>query len=148
MGLVKKLGRPITAAGPTGSTRPIGHRAEGNLQGSGRGAEAQIRQRQAPFANDGALRFQAPANAGFRADQVQGSSAGGTRPRNWQAAQPSSQPMSQPQLNRAVGYKPSTRSGSHGAAKFGGPARRLIPQMSDADFALGAKLYRKEHGNF
>ena len=165
MGIVKKLGRPISGAGRTGSTRPIGHRAEGG----GAGAESQIRQRQAPFSNDGSLQFQAAANAGFRADQVHGSSAGGTRPRAATAAAPRSAVMSQEQIMRGAGYqrKPGLANYTvHDVTKheFGGAAearanrnaprftagrkrKPLIPQMSDSDFAEGAKLYRREHGN-
>ena len=170
MGLVKKLGRPITGAGPTGSTRPIGHRSEGTLQGSGRGAEQQIRQRQAPFSGDGQLRFGAPPHAGFAADQPQGSSAGGTRPRPATAAAPRSQPMSDEQVIRGAGYSRAPNLANykvHDVTKHrfdGNPAprgrqaseatrgrntvgrKRLISPMTDQDFAEGAKLYRKEHG--
>jgi hypothetical protein len=170
MGIVKKLGKPITGAGPTGSTRSIGHRSEGTLQGSGRGAEQQIKQRQAPFSNDGQLRFGAPPHARFAADQPQGSSAGGTRPRAATAAAPRSQVMSHEEVLRGAGYSKAPNLAGYKVHDVtthrfdGNPAprgrqapevtrgrntvgrKRLVSPMSDSDFAEGAKLYRREHG--
>src|SRR5438094_886792 len=154
MGLVKKMGRPITGAGPTGSTRPIGHRSEGTLHGSGRGAEQQIMQRQAPFSRDGQLRFGAPPNAGFASDQVQGSSAGGTRPRAATAAGPRSQVMSHAEVIRGAGYsrKPglanySVHDPAYQSQQFGtsAPRGRQASELTRGRETTGRKpLYKRE----
>jgi hypothetical protein len=167
MGIVKKLGKPITAARPQNSPRNV-------KQGpGGPAAESQIAAPPEPFRNPrGAANFQRNrTNQQFNADQPQGSSAGGLRPRSPQVAEPRSQPMSDNAVVRGAGYSkaPSLAGYAvHNVAlhRFDGtPAprgrqasevtrgrntvgrKRLIAPMTDQDFLEGAKLYRKEHGS-
>src|SRR5438045_5165409 len=100
MGIISKFGKPITAARAQNKPQRI------RQGGGGMAAASQIAAPPAPFQNPrGAANFQRNrTNENFAADQVQGSSAGGTRPRAATAAAPRSQVMSHEQVLRGAGY--------------------------------------------
>lgn len=100
MGIVKKFGRPITAARPQNKPQQV-------RQGpGGPAAQSQIAGPPAPFQNRyGVANVQANrANPNFASKQVQGSSAGGVRPRSPHVAAPRTNPPTNEEVMRGVGY--------------------------------------------
>jgi len=159
MGIVKKLGRPIT-----GATRPQNRPRQIRQGAGGLAAQSQISGPPSPLQNPrGAANFQRN-----RTNDVATQGLGDGRSRN-SANISGGQPMSDGAILRGAGYsKPVNYAGYkvHDATQHrfdgdlsprgnrqaaqltrGRKAKPLIRQMSDSDFAEGAKLYRKEHGN-
>ncbi len=105
MGIVKKLGRPIT--GSRKQMSPTQLRGEA---GSLEQAASQIRQAPAPFAGNGGLRNPPPSNMQFRVAQPHGSAAPDLRPGSPHRAAPRSAPPSQATMNQRVGHKAGYRA--------------------------------------
>jgi len=159
MGIVKKLGKPIT-----GATRPQNRPQQIKQGPGGPAAESQIKASPAPFDSPfGAANFQRN-----RTNDAATQGIGDGQSRNT-ANVSGGRPMSDGQVLRGAGYsKPINYAGYkvHDVTthRFGSPAprgrqasevtrgrnttgrKRLVSPMSNADFAEGARLYRKEHG--
>jgi len=161
MGIVRRLGRPIT-----GATRPQNRPQQIKQGGGGLAAQSQIAAPPAPFQNPlGSANFQRN-----RTNDAATQGVGDGQSRNT-ANVSGGQPMSDGQVLRGAGYtKPINYAGYkvHDVTthRFGSPAPRgrqasevtrgrnttgrkpLYKRESNADiFGEGAKLYRERHGS-
>jgi hypothetical protein len=160
MGIVKKLGKPIT-----GATRPQNRPQQIRQGGGTAAAQSQIAAPPQPFQNPrGSANFQRN-----RTNDAATQGLGDGRSRN-SANIAGAQPMSDQESMRRAGYtKPvnyagykvdqvtqhrfdgalTTRGNRHASelTKARKVPRPLVKPMSNDDFLQGAKLYRREHGN-
>jgi hypothetical protein len=134
----------------------------GGLPGSPQNAEAQIRQSPQPFSGGGALRNRPVVNQSRLVTNPQGlPSARGTRPGNYAAAAPQSDPMDHSSMMKFSGHPPNYAPKQGYSPAISGrlkPGRTRIMRgavpgskpfvkpMSNDDFLEGAALYRKDHG--